>query len=91
MDLPVVVQTDSGDLRPITEAELDSLRRQRGVRENAEFLLNELFPNFDAAIRVRLRNAGTTEELLRAQGQLKLLDEQIQYIKNKLKNQKGMA
>lgn len=90
-DEAVVLLDAEGVPRLTTDADLDRLRMSKGVRDNSAFLQQDFLPYFEARVKDRLRLAGTTDDLLRAQGAFQLLSDQATFIAQKQRNQKGIV
>ena len=87
----VVLLDEQGVPRLTTDSDLERLRQSKGVRDNSAFLQTDFIPHFEALARDKARLADNTEDLLRAQGMMRLLHEQTVFITQKLKKQKGIV
>lgn len=87
----VLLLDEDGVPRLTTDSDLERLRQSRGVRDNSAFLQTDFLPHFEALAVTKARLADNTDDLLRAQGMLRLVHEQSTFIANKLKKQKGIV
>lgn len=86
-----MMRGDDGIERPTTESDLARQFMRQGVKDNSAFLTQDFMPKFEDEVRRKLIDAASSEELLNAQGALKLLERQRQFIRERLKPQKGIV